>query len=134
LPKLYVHEYIDRIFLGKTYGKLHRQIDKPVFYMGYRHRELFHDVISTCFIASKVYPNDEKAITSAQLHIHYDELCSSDPYYRKHLEKMAKLDKQRRTQNQRKKKNSGEKTKKSKGDDQEPLLRLIEIVVNLKQS
>jgi hypothetical protein len=123
-PSLAVHNYIDRIHFGRAFPRLHRRLDKPVFYLGRRHRELFHDLATACFIARKTYPDDPKAPYSAMLHIHYDALCSWDPVYKKYLEHLAKLDKQRR-------KASTRKIKKKK-DDFESLIRLMKFLSRLK--
>jgi hypothetical protein len=122
LPGHAVHNLIDRLYLDRDFPKLHRAMDKAVFYLGADHRCLFHDLPSACFIASKLYPNDPRALWSAHLHIYYDELCTQDPSYRRSLERMAKLDKQKKKRRRRK------REKRKKWDNLESLLRLIKLL------
>jgi len=127
LPKHEGHNFIDRVCLGRSFPRLHRALDKPVFFLGKYHRELFHDLTTAYFIAHQTYPNDPRAVESARLHIYYDEFCSRDPEYRRYLEKMAKSDKQRRKANRSKR-----RRKKKKDDDFESLIRFIKFVLRLK--
>ena len=90
LPGLEVHCHIDRIYLGRTFPKLHRALDRSVKVLGKRHRVLYHDYASAIVIAKKEYPGDRDAERAAILHIQYDEICSKDPAYRKLLEIKAK--------------------------------------------
>jgi len=96
LPSLRVHEYVDRVLFKKSYRKLHRAMDKPVKFLGKRHRELFHDNTWACVIASRLYPNDRHAVLAALTHIKCDEICSSDPKFKKNLEKLARLSRGKR--------------------------------------
>lgn len=52
-------------------------------------------------IAQECYPGDSDAVESAFLHVLTDEVCTSDPVYKKFLEKMALNENRKR---QRKKK------------------------------
>lgn len=125
LPSHAVHNYIDRVYLGRTFPRLHRRLDQPIFLLGRYHRTLFHDLATAYLIASKTYPNDERAIWSAYLHVYYDELCSADPQYRRYLEHMAKIDKQKR-------KARIHTRKRKKDDDFEDMIRLVKVVARLK--
>lgn len=122
MPNLLVHEFIDETFFGRSFKKLHRAIDKPVFYLGRRHRVLFHDPVSASLIAQKLYPNDKDAILAAHYHILFDEECSKDPEYKKNLENMAKLWKKRK---KRKKKRAFEK--------KDPFVEYLKKLVKLKR-
>ena len=57
---------------------------------------MFHDSVSAYAIAKSCYPDDPNAIMAAQYHILYDELCSSDPEYKKTLENMELLSRKKR--------------------------------------
>jgi hypothetical protein len=96
LPKFVVHAYVSRLFFGKSYWKVHREMDRPFKYLGRRHRILFHDFSSAYAIASELYPGDFNAVQAAWLHIHLDEQCSNDPELRRWLENLVSLDSTRR--------------------------------------
>lgn len=89
MPSLRAHCYIDRLWFGRTYPKLHRSMDRPVKYFGKKHRIFYHDYISAIAIARREYPNDPDAERAAILHIEFDRLCSADPEFRRLLETMA---------------------------------------------
>ena len=123
MPNLLVHEFIDEAFFGRSFKKLHRAMDKPVFYLGRTHRVLFHDPLSASFIAQKLYPNDEDAILAAHYHILFDEECSKDPEYKKYLENLAELWKKKKKK--RKKKRNFEK--------KDPFVEYLKKLVKLKR-
>ena len=126
LPSLKVHNFIDRVFLGRAFPRLHRRLDKPVFFLGRYHRKLFHDLPTAYFIGHKTYPDDPRVFESAYLHIHYDSLCTWDSEYRRYLERLAMhacIARKACTRKRRRKK---------KGDDFESLIRLMEFVVRLR--
>ena len=77
--------------LNKSYWRLHRALDKPVFFLGSRHRVLFHDVSSALAIAEGTYPADDNAKAAALLHIQLDNMCTTNPLFKKQLETYAKL-------------------------------------------
>ena len=52
---------------------------------------MFHDSVSAYAIAKSCYPDDPNAVWAAQCHILCDELCSSDPEYKRALENMELL-------------------------------------------
>jgi len=92
---------------------------------------LFHDLPTAYYIASKLYPNDPKALTSAELHLYFDEICSADPEYRRYLENLAELNKQERKSSKKKRKKRKPK-KKKKEDDLDSLIRFLEFLSRLK--
>jgi hypothetical protein len=96
LPGWDVHLYIDRVFFGKSYYKIHRQIDWPFKIVGKDHRRFFHDPLSARIIAETCYPGDESAVLAAYGHIVLDKFCTENPEYMKILEKLAILDKAKR--------------------------------------
>jgi len=96
LPSLKVHVYYDELFFGRSYYRLHRDMDKPVFLLGRGHRVLFHDPASVYFLASELYPGDEDAVSSGLYHISLDQQCTADPQFRKTLEIMAANRKRRK--------------------------------------
>jgi len=102
LPGPEVHVYIDKLFLGKSYWKIHREMDKPIKFLGRRHRLLFHDPVSAMAIASRLYPGDPRARRAALLHITFDDICSRDPEFRKLLEIMARLSGRKKRKRKRK--------------------------------
>ena len=103
MPGWRVHRYLDIVFFGKSYSKIHRKMDAPVVFLGRRHRILFHDPLAALVIAQECYPGDPDAVESAYLHILTDELCTSDPVYKKFLEQLALVE-NRNTRRRRKKK------------------------------
>jgi hypothetical protein len=96
MPSLSAHRYIDLLYFGKSYWKIHREMDKPVKYLGRGHRVLFHDSISATLIAKHHYPNDPNAIWAALQHIYYDNQCTEDPELKMYIETQAKLSRKRR--------------------------------------
>jgi hypothetical protein len=125
VPSLRVHCYIDYIYLGRSYPKVHKAMDRPVFVYGRGHRILYHDYFTATAIARREYPFDPDAEKAAVLHIEYDRICSADPVYRSYLEYMAKkAAKERRTikrtikqmKNKTKKPTKKRKTKKGQAE------------------
>lgn len=112
-----MHIYIDKLYLGKAYPKIHRRIDEPYKYYGRRHRIFFHDYASAYLIATDCYPDDPDAVWSAYLHILIDDLCSRDPEYRRFLERMESLSREK------KRKKHSSKMKKQKPTFEDPFLK-----------
>jgi hypothetical protein len=102
LPGWDVHAYADRVNFGKSYYKLHKEMDWPYKFFGKDHREFFHDPLSALIIAERCYPGDPNAVEAAYFHILLDQQCSDDPEYKKLLEKFALLDKRRRRRKEKK--------------------------------
>ena len=98
MPGHDVHLYVDTIFFGRTYPRIHYEMDKMVSYYGYNHRIFFHDEVWARDIALREYPGDLYAILSAWLHILTDNLCTEDPQFRKLLEVRVELAKEERKQ------------------------------------
>ena len=113
-PGWRVHRFVDLVSFGKSYSKIHRKMDEPFVFFGRGHRIFYHDVVSAELIAQECYPNDADAVEAALLHILTDEVCSSDPVFRKLLEKMALLNRPNKRKPRKKKK------------EQDPLLRKLE--------
>ena len=90
MPSHIVHKYINRLYFGRTFPRLHKVLDDPVKYFGRGHRILFHAYDWAMYLARKTYPGDPDARVSAILHVDYDNMCSRDPDYKKCLEDMAK--------------------------------------------
>jgi hypothetical protein len=127
LPGWRVHAFMDRIWLGKSYWKIHRKMDEPVVFLGKKHRVLFHDFPSACMIAEDCYPGDPDAVASALIHISTDEQCSADPEYRKFLENMERLSKERPRKRKTKK-----PRRTPKKDD--PLERAIAVMEKIEEA
>jgi len=96
MPGSKVHTYVDRLFFGRSYWRIHREMDRPFKYFGKYHRVLFHDPLSAYVIARKQYPNDPNAIAAAECHIALDNICSRDRGVKSALERLATSDKKKR--------------------------------------
>jgi len=79
------------MFFGRSYKKIHKEMDKPFRKLGRRHRIMFHDPVSAIRIAQRHYPGDLVAIRAALFHITIDEICTRDPEFKKTLEAAAIL-------------------------------------------
>jgi hypothetical protein len=112
LPGWRIHEYIDWALFGRTYPKVHRAIDEPYKYFGRSHRILFHDCASAYLIAEEFYPGDPDAKSSGYSHIYLDEICSENPWYKRHLEKMELLTRKQRKRDQTERKREERAMKK----------------------
>jgi hypothetical protein len=123
MPSHRVHCYVDRMYFGKSYSKIHKAMDAPSLFFGRKHRIFYHDAVSAISIARYYYPNDPNAITSALLHIDVDNLCSQDITYWRYLEFMAQRESQRRKAGFRKRKRkSGVRRRKKQETPAEKLL------------
>ena len=89
MPSRRVHNYTCKIILGKCFDKVHAEIDRPVKWLGRRHRILNHTPAEAALIARRV-SSDPRAVSAAMLHLRYDELCSKDPQLRQRLEYIAR--------------------------------------------
>ena len=96
MPGWDVHAYADRVNFGKSYYKIHREMDWPYKIFKRDHRRYFHDPMSAMIIAEKCYPGDPNAVEAAYLHILLDQQCSENPEYKRMLEKLALLDRRDR--------------------------------------
>lgn len=96
MPGWRVHVYLDRTFFGKSYRKIHQNMDAAVMVLGRKHRILFHDPMWACAIAQQCYPNDQNAVAAANLHLLADSLCSSDPGLKRMFENLEMLDRKKR--------------------------------------
>ena len=125
MPNLRVHTYIDRLFFGRSYWRIHRRIDAPFKSLGRCHRELFHDAFSAYSIALEEYPDDSNAIEAALTHIIVDELCSRDASFKKTLETLA-------TQYYKKRKTRKNKRRtKKRGKEKSAKERLVSVLSQL---
>lgn len=96
MPGLEIHTYVDKLFFGRSYWRIHREMDRPYKYLGKYHRVLFHDPLLAYVIARKQYPNDPNAIAAAQCHIAIDNLCTRNPEFKRALARLAKLDRKKK--------------------------------------
>lgn len=96
VPGWRVHRFLDRMFFGKTYSKIHPNMDSAVVVLGRRHRVFFHDPLRVCAIAEQSYPGDPNAIASGNMHILIDQVCSTYPSVKKMLENMERFDREKR--------------------------------------
>ena len=96
MPGWRVHVFMDKVFFGRSYRKIHEKMDAPTVFLGRGHRVLFHDPITASMIANECYPNDPEAVASANLHIALDKLCTANPAYKKYLEDMERMHRKKR--------------------------------------
>jgi hypothetical protein len=127
LPGHQVHNYFDREIFGKSYPKIHRQMDVAVFWLGKSHRRLYHDFPTAFCIGKSCYPNDTRAEESAIMHIILDKLCTDNPAWKMLLEQLAYSDAKRR-------KKDREQKKKRRGRQQPSRLREEAIIRQLLES
>lgn len=95
MPGWRVYRFIDLLNFGRSYYKIHEEMDWPWKILGKDHRKYFHDPLSAPVIAEHCYPDDPNAVEAAYVHILLDQLCSENPEYKKSLEKLALLDKRK---------------------------------------
>jgi hypothetical protein len=103
LPSHKIHCFVDRKLFGKSYWRLHRQIDMPYLFLGREHRVLFHDPVTAVAIARKLYPGDPRAEEAALVHIQLDMHCSSNRFFAQWLEIWAEKDARERKSARKKK-------------------------------
>lgn len=89
MPPHRIHTYMDWQVLGRSYWKLHRLIDKPYLVFGRRHRIFFHTFPSAISVARHYFPGNFQAEEAAVLHVHLDNMCSADRFYKRRLEILA---------------------------------------------
>ena len=104
---------MDWQLFGRSYWKLHRAIDKPYLVFGRRHRMFFHDFPSAVGVARIYFPGNFQAEEAAMFHVHLDNLCSQDLFFKGHLEILA-------NSYYRNKRKSGKKRKKAKRSVRRP--------------
>ena len=127
MPSHKVHAYVDRLYFGKVYWKMHLDMDWPVYFVKKNHRIYFHDMTAVNLIALKRYPGDPNAVQSGWLHIQVDWACTNNPAYGAQLELLADQDIKERKREKRKR-------PKSKPDvSQKELLKLQREVKKLAQ-
>ena len=107
MPGHRTHNYVDMKLFGKAYWKLHRKMDLAVFWLGRKHRQLFHDIPTAVFIARDCYPNDPNAEQAAYTHILLDNFCSAYPAWKALLEQLAYADIKRRRRDRQAKSRRG---------------------------
>ena len=109
MPSHRVHTYMDRQLFGMSYWRLHRAIDKPYLVFGRRHRIFFHDFPSAVSVARHYFPGNLQAEEAAVLHVHLDNMCSQDRFFKRRLEILA--DSFYRAKRKRQKKKKANRTK-----------------------
>ena len=100
MPGREVHAYVDKLLFGRSYWRIHREMDRPYKYLGKSHRILFHDPVLAYMIAGKQYPDDVTAIAAAQCHIALDNLCTRNPGFKRILIGFAKRDRKKKKSRQ----------------------------------
>jgi len=129
VPGHKVHAYVDRQFFGRAYWKMHRKMDIAVFWLGNKHRVLFHDPITAVCIAKSCYPYDKNAEEAAYTHILVDQFCTAYPCLRKLLEELAYADAKRRKQERQGKKKHRIRQQRSKLREEAIMRKLFEDIM-----
>jgi hypothetical protein len=132
-----VHRYLDLELFGKSYWRIHREMDKPYIFLGKAHRVLFHDPCSALAIARRWYPHDDNAKLAALFHIQIDNICSENPILKAQLKFLANKDAKERASSKRRKCNpriakSGEKGKKKPADPAKEFARFLKKAMEFK--
>ena len=96
MPSHRAHTYVDRQIFGKSYWKVHSNMDKPYLWMGRNHRKWFHTPVWSRAIAQKCYPDDYRALLAGYYHITIDRLCTENPGFKANLEFLAYMDAKKR--------------------------------------
>ncbi len=133
MPSHMVHAYVDRLYFGRVYWKVHRQMDSAYQYFRGKHRIFWHDPISACAIAADSYPGDENAISAGLLHIRIDYTCSSDPFFHKQLWLLAKEDTQKRRHAKKQETKRKKKGVTRKPDEIEKTEKFFKQLIELKR-
>jgi len=89
MPSHKIHTYMDWQLFGRSYWRLHRAIDKPYLVFGRRHRIFFHDFPSAVGVARILFPGNYQAEEAAMFHVHLDNMCSQDRFFKRKLEILA---------------------------------------------
>ena len=101
LPSRDAHLYWDMTHFGRTYPKIHRELDKGFKTHGRKHRSVSHTFLHAIEAAQKHYPGDAVAVRAALWHLYLDDVCSVDLDFRDTVEAAAKLAKMRRRRRRR---------------------------------
>ena len=56
-----LHRLFTRLLLGRDYGWLHREVDRPYRLLGPRHRILYHDGLTTLYYLIRYGPDEALA-------------------------------------------------------------------------
>jgi len=113
MPSHKIHTYMDWQLFGRSYWRLHRAIDKPYLVFGRRHRIFFHDFPSAVGVARILFPGNYQAEEAAMFHVHLDNMCSQDRFFKRKLEILA-------NSYYRNKRKSGKKREKAKRSVRKP--------------
>jgi hypothetical protein len=90
MPSHKLHKYVDKLMFGKAYPEVHKALDKPCFWLGKKHRILFHDPLSAMILAYKA-SNDSYGWLSGYMHTWLDKKCSKDKMFKAFLEFVYEL-------------------------------------------
>jgi len=76
MPGRRIHRYTSKLMLGKPYDEVHAVLDRPVKYLGGKHRVLRHDPAEAALIGYRI-AGAEGAL-AALLHVTVDNLFTKD--------------------------------------------------------
>jgi len=85
------HKYVDFMFFGRSFPKIHKEMDRAFKRLDRHHRMVNHNIFDAFRIAEKNYPGNFFVVRAALLHITIDERCSRDPEFARALEASAIL-------------------------------------------
>ena len=79
MPEHEIHLYVDWVLFGRTFPRVHKKIDEPIKFLGFRHREWFHDYPSAGYIARREHPFCPYAECVGFAHVWTDNECTRKP-------------------------------------------------------
>ena len=91
MPKHKTHRYFTRLLLGKSYGRVHRQIDLPYLWLGRQHRALFH-TYHDAFCVGYLLSGEWRGGMAGLYHVWLDRKCSEDRRFKKFMDWAARED------------------------------------------
>lgn len=68
MPGRRVHEWLDKLVLGRAHPEVHRLMDSPSLVLGKRHRVLFHSPLELVLL----FGDDPEKLAAALLHVWLD--------------------------------------------------------------
>lgn len=76
MPDRRIHRYTSKLMFGKPYDEVHGVLDRPVKYLGRKHRVLRHDPAEAALIGYRI-AGAEGAL-AALLHVTVDNFFTKD--------------------------------------------------------
>ena len=79
MPSRWVHNFINKLILGKEYDEVNRFVDFPYFLNPRKHRQWLHDPKTTPILVALLF-KDWKAGLASYLHIKADKELKKDKF------------------------------------------------------